>query len=261
MMASDRRYSYVDHRHVKVKDDVEQACKLVFLCNNSVIGFSGFGELEGPTDEWIVKVLAKEKCRTPTHAAEILRLAAPDPVRALFKGKRTRRWQYSHRFVIAGWSGFDDRPGVLVPFVAEVHNNNGMSENFVLNVETKDGEPGFSVTGRELHAENREQLCSELQATAVNGACHPYGIEQCLVRAIQRTHAVYKDEWVGPHVLTACVPKPSPTPSGLFITTEPANGRTLTTAHYRPDFDPAHQMGASLVCGGAGATNFVGTSA
>ena len=111
MVAADRRLTDLKTQ----KPCKEEACKLVSLCNCTVIAYSGYAELDGlETHDWIARHLLDANCVGASAAGKIIRKNAMLSFQRLYE-------RIPHTFLLAGWT-LNQESGKPEPFFTAISN-------------------------------------------------------------------------------------------------------------------------------------------
>ena len=259
-LVADRRGSAYTSQGYKPLSD--KLCKLVSICGQSVIAYTGLAELAGrPMDEWIAIQLAKSNCTSHRRAADVLRVRASEAFKC-FSNK-----PYQHAFVLIGWvkRASDNWITSEIVLVTNALDNQ-------LNWKKKPEREFFTLTfqlpqDREFHMTSfgvrlpvptridANKKLSELRC----GASASEAIPRYLSSLILGTHRAHPDLTVGAQTLSVVIPKAalSQPNRGSLIGSMKSVG-LASFASFDPRYNEFFQEGPTFVCGNMATTGVVG---
>jgi hypothetical protein len=259
LLVADRRLTFLwGPLQGQLADD--DTCKLVSLCNNCGIGYTGLAQIEGiPTHEWIATALASEHCSDPKNASRILSERARV---ALSSVPLTYRRQ---EFVIAGWAYFENLAGLRshVCVITNMIDASGRmlsktDDTFaVLLKALHDGEDlAIHVVGQLLLLERGQRLERNLRRLITRQISAKAALRLLVDEVI---HTSGQFHTVGEKVLGLCIPRravQSSIESGqsVLLATQP-NEDAASFCYYDPSYSELQQFGPTITCGGSAVTD------
>lgn len=278
ILAADRRLTSVATGAV-VADD---RTKVVSLCNQTAIGFTGPAELQGePTHLWIARRLADGECRG-LRADSLWRAYSQvgNALQRLFADLTPLR---SLEILATGWSDFPSPHGgdqrELAPYIATISNvqadaagARAVTRKFRFTItpmfgrRERHGEPwGLAIVGADFgatldHEQSRAERLLLACRSLIRRAEGPRGALRLLVREIQHTaeHGAQRCGVVpvNSSVLAVCIPLGS-----ILVALRTGKPQSLANleldprwpyfADYDPRLDEFHQRGPLMVIGTA----------
>lgn len=240
-VAADRRLT----KGHEIVDDL--ATKMVIVCNQGVVCYSGMAELNpgGPRlDEWIVAVLRKCAVRSLDEAASVL-------LREVGPAVRRSRYEPSSRKLMLMLAGWTRKPDLSeIPVVATISNVMAALDGRRQDVPSHD----FEIR-TQLYDPNRTALAWmgasfprdrwEMMRSAIAQGTTLTHVENMLARSIRsvasRTHTV------GTRVHICSLPRPQLINGRIIMLLGSANERAVTYRDLGVPF-VAHQVAPHFVC-------------
>lgn len=260
LVASDRQLTFASGpRQGQIAED--NSCKLVSLCGNWGIAYTGFAQLQGgPTHEWIAVRLAEMRCKNPYLAAQILSEAAGQAL-------RESPSLMELTFLISGWRRLDDSQ-MLQPHFLLVSNQYGPDRErrptpgskflwFERKLKANEVYAGH-VIGQSLPNGRGRYLDRFLRRLLKHGV-GPKPAMQAFVREIVNTSQLQST--VGDRILAFSIPKAAAKRTyekgtNMILAKEPDLCDTAF-CYFDPTYSSLLQYGPTYTCGDSAVTDLV----
>lgn len=248
LLASDRRLTAQDKNGmVSVVDD--DTCKLVALCDSTVIGYTGRGSILGvPTHEWTARVLAEANCCEMPEA--VLRLQAS----ATHTFRHFPKTAARHAFLFAGWT-MQQHQSEIQPYVCVVSNFLSSDGSYldipnaefrhVLQLLPFGEDVRIGSVGAALPSERTKALVRGMRRLVAR-EIGPTEALRLLVAEIAHLSKCDPNGSVGEKVLACCIPKKSVSlvrPGKLAYLAKQPDLTSATFAYFDGEYAPALQYG------------------
>jgi hypothetical protein len=255
LLAADRRLTRVE-KGKKPKIDNEEACKLVALCDTTVIAYTGRASILGtPTHEWVARGLAAANCCEMPHAVRLLKKACNKTFKH-FPVDAARQL-----FVLAGWTKLptdnDIRPyacavsNMLAPDGSYLASPNPKFD-YVLKLMPPKEQVWITSAGVKLEATRAAALERGI-LRLISREIGPQDAVRLIVNEIRHISGRDPNNSVGTKVLACCIPRSAVSlnrPGGVHYQARRANSETASFMYFDGhDYSPAVQYGPTAVCG------------